>query len=501
MKKLLSLAIALVMALSLVLPAAAAETPAAPISPAPAEQTGLRVMLNGSYITFPDVQPELKDGRTMVPFRALAEAMGGTVTFSQDGTVACTLGDTALSFVLGEDTVLVTAGGETRTVQMDVACYYKNGRTMVPVRFFAEALGCNVLWDRYQNCAVILNPQALADAVDAKFTVVNKALARMAADPSKTYQTTLDFTFNMELEYEGRAVPLGLGVHASAVSNSDGMELKGYLDLTDLMNSDLFEELFGTGGFTEADLLVLRQTFSKVEFQVIYNYADGTYYFQMPLLAKLSGGEIDSKSWMKFTLDPEEMDELLEDMGMPSLKELQEESFTLGSYLYTLCYMADYYYNGASIWYDMMSIAEVLEGLVGDESLTKTAAGWRCTVDAARLEQLLGEPEGSAAEVFDKLECTLDLPDSGPVTFKLNILGKADEWGDRVTLTGSGSLSATKMVYDVTLEIGGLGKFQVKLNASSTVTNQKPASAPPSGAAVVDLNDPYGLETPEDPAA
>lgn len=497
MKKLLSLAIALVLALSLALPAAAKEPSAAPAS---AAQTGLRVMLNGDYITFPDVQPELKSGRTMVPFRALAEAMGGTVTFSQDGTVACTLGDTALSFVLGGDTVQVTAGGKTETVQMDVACYYKNGRTMVPVRFFAEALGCNVLWDHYESCAVILEPQALADAVDAKFTVVNKALARMAADPAKTYQTTLDFTFDMELEYEGRTVPLGLNVHASAVSSSDCMELKGCLDLTDLMNSELFEELFGTGGLTEADLLVLRQTFSKVEFQLIYNLKDGAYYLQMPLLAKLSDGELDGKSWIKYSLGLEDMDEILESAGMPSLEELRGTSCTLGNYLYLLCCGMDSY-HGASIWDDVMTAAEAIEPLLGDQSLTKTATGWRCTVDAGVLEKLLGEPEGSAAEVFDKLEYTLDLPDSGPVTFQFNVLTKADEWGDRVTLTGRGSLSAGKAVYDVTLEIGGLGKFQVKLDAVSRATNEKPAAAPPPGAVVLDLNDPYGLEVPEDPAA
>ena len=500
MKKLLSLAIALVMALSLVLPAAAKEPPAAPASPASVAQTGLRVMLNGNYISFPDVQPELKNGRTMVPFRALAEAMGGTVTFSQDGTVACVLGDTSLSFVLGEDRVRVTAGGKTETVQMDVACYYKNGRTMVPVRFFAEALGCSVLWDHYESCAVILEPQALADAVDARFTVLNKALARMAADPDKAYRSTLDFTFHMDLEYEGRTVPLGLDVHASAVSSSDGMELTGCLDLTELMNSDLFEELFGTGGLTEADLLVLRQTFSKVDFQMIYNFTDGAYYLQMPLLAKLSDGEIDSKGWIKYSLGLEDMDEILESAGMPSLEELRENTFTLGNYLYLFCCSMDSY-HGASIWDDVMTAAEAIEPLLGDKSLTKTATGWRCTVDAGVLEELLGEPEGSAAEVFDKLECTLDLPDSGPVTFQFNVLTKADEWGDRVTLTGRGRLSAGKAVYDVTLGIGGLGKFQIKLNAVSRVTNEKPAAAPPAGAAILDLNDPYGLEVPENPAA
>jgi len=39
------------------------------------------------------------------------------------------------------------ADGEARTSVIDAAPYIKEGRTYVPVRFFAEELGLDVQWD------------------------------------------------------------------------------------------------------------------------------------------------------------------------------------------------------------------------------------------------------------------------------------------------------------------------------------------------------------------
>ena len=35
------------------------------------------VMVNGEYVKFPDAVPEVTGGRTMVPVRAIVEALGG----------------------------------------------------------------------------------------------------------------------------------------------------------------------------------------------------------------------------------------------------------------------------------------------------------------------------------------------------------------------------------------------------------------------------------------
>ena len=79
--------------------------------------------------------------RTMVPFRVLGETFGATVNWNEDDqTVTYTLGDTEIVMTIGEDTY--TVNGEEKT--MDTAPVIQNDRTMVPVRFVAEALGYTV---------------------------------------------------------------------------------------------------------------------------------------------------------------------------------------------------------------------------------------------------------------------------------------------------------------------------------------------------------------------
>ena len=79
--------------------------------------------------------------RTMVPFRVLGETFGATVNWNEDDqTVTYTLGDTEIVMTIGEDTY--TVNGEEKT--MDTAPVIQDSRTMVPVRFVAEALGYTV---------------------------------------------------------------------------------------------------------------------------------------------------------------------------------------------------------------------------------------------------------------------------------------------------------------------------------------------------------------------
>lgn len=479
MKKLLSLAVALVMALSLAVPAAAApaaDTPAA----------GVPVMCNGEYLTFPDVQPVVKNGRTMVPFRTLAEALGGEVSYADGGSITCALPEASLSFTLGEDTVDVTDAAGTRTIQMDAPSYYLSGRTMVPVRFFAQALGYEVLWDSMEGAAVILDPAALAAEVDQHFTVVNRALQRLMAEEDKTYRTDLNYTFSMSVDYEGKAMPLEVSLQAQVIQSGSALELSGTVDLTKALTAQSLELLVGSG-LSAADLLELQALFSKIEFQLrCGENADGSwsFYFFLPLLGTLSGGEMAEDAWYQMDLTAQEVQELRQVLGLD-----REYALTVGNLLYFLAYSNYSDWGGTNLWADVAEAGEMLAALLGDQALTKTAGGWRCDLDAAALEQLLGEPAGSAAEVFERFTCTLDLPDAGPVTLHLDIATVPDEWDDQVKLTGSVSLSAAKATWDVTLTVESLGFFRLQGSAATAPYAGTPAAAPPQGATIVNTSE------------
>lgn len=59
-------------------------------------------------------------------------------------------------FVIGDKTYSQTKYDTTKTEKMDVAPYIENGRTMLPLRYVAEALGYEVNWDQATKNAVFI---------------------------------------------------------------------------------------------------------------------------------------------------------------------------------------------------------------------------------------------------------------------------------------------------------------------------------------------------------
>jgi hypothetical protein len=95
-----------------------------------------------------DSPPVIKNGRTLVPIRAIIEALGGVVGW--DGTArkaTVTLGSATVELWIGKSAAKVN-GVSTLIdpANAKVVPEIINGRTMLPVRFVSENLGCSVLW-------------------------------------------------------------------------------------------------------------------------------------------------------------------------------------------------------------------------------------------------------------------------------------------------------------------------------------------------------------------
>ncbi len=85
------------------------------------------------------------DGRTLVPARFIAEALKAKVAWDPDTkTVTITQEPRVITLRIGEARALV----DGREVQLDTRAEISpEGRTMVPLRFIAEALGQGAQWD------------------------------------------------------------------------------------------------------------------------------------------------------------------------------------------------------------------------------------------------------------------------------------------------------------------------------------------------------------------
>lgn len=95
-----------------------------------------------------DVPPRIVQGRTMVPLRFVAEALGATVTWQGDiNSVVVSYGTTTIYMTIGSPAATVNGN----RVLFDVAPFVERGRTLVPLRFLAETLGFEVRWHGLTN--------------------------------------------------------------------------------------------------------------------------------------------------------------------------------------------------------------------------------------------------------------------------------------------------------------------------------------------------------------
>ena len=157
-KKLLQVLMVFILAFSVLLPAHADEARAdAPIS----------VYVNGKLLNTPQPAQAI-NGSTMVPMRAIFEALGADVKwFGNIQTISAydPATDRVLSLVLNNKNMFCASNQEFKlyadqptsqatinfvlqhTQIIPTAPLLKNGTTLVPVRVISTALGCSVGWD------------------------------------------------------------------------------------------------------------------------------------------------------------------------------------------------------------------------------------------------------------------------------------------------------------------------------------------------------------------
>ena len=108
-----------------------------------------RIRVHGNYLKF-DVPPVIKQGRTLIPVRAITNGMGAEVDWDADKKlITITRDDITIKFTLGDMFLWVSDGdADPVKVIMDYPASLINNRTFVPLRFIAEALGDKVGYDK-----------------------------------------------------------------------------------------------------------------------------------------------------------------------------------------------------------------------------------------------------------------------------------------------------------------------------------------------------------------
>ena len=120
-----------------------------------------QVTVNGQTFTM-DVAPYIDSaGRTMIPVRYLAEVRGATGVqwdpFNQEVTMAYDNGPPQVNLFIGKDAIYYNGG----SMPMDTApVIVPPGRTMLPARYVAQAVGDAVTWNAANRTVTIEGPPA-----------------------------------------------------------------------------------------------------------------------------------------------------------------------------------------------------------------------------------------------------------------------------------------------------------------------------------------------------
>ena len=202
MKKCVALLLSLVFLLSLI------------SIPCAAEEKEITVLLNETKMVF-DVPPVLMNGRTMVPLRAIFEALDAKVFWNESN-------ETVSGISTKGDRIVISIGSNVATVngkatEIDAPPIIVNGRTLVPLRFISETFGCEVGWDDATYTVTILsnnNEKSNTDGIwfytvgnfstSGGWVLEDDDIFRGKITRERVEETNDDATLNIEIETSGQ---------------------------------------------------------------------------------------------------------------------------------------------------------------------------------------------------------------------------------------------------------------------------------------------------------
>lgn len=129
-------------------------------------QNEITVLLDGEKIEF-DVLPQIINDRTMVPMRAIFEALGCSVDWVEESRlVIATYNELIILMMIDMPNMIVKniVTGEEKIVELDSPPVIIDNRTLAPARAISEAIGCTVDWIPETSTVTILTKQDLPSA-------------------------------------------------------------------------------------------------------------------------------------------------------------------------------------------------------------------------------------------------------------------------------------------------------------------------------------------------
>ncbi|MCX7745722.1 MAG: copper amine oxidase N-terminal domain-containing protein [Clostridia bacterium] len=111
-----------------------------------------RVLYQGDFIKFDDTDPQIINGRTMLPLRNTFNLLGASIEWDNlTQTITSNKEDINISLQVGSKTAYING----QEVILDAEPQVIGGRTLVPLKFIGEAFGNTLVWDGLEKVAMI----------------------------------------------------------------------------------------------------------------------------------------------------------------------------------------------------------------------------------------------------------------------------------------------------------------------------------------------------------
>ena len=471
-----------VLALSLSVSAFAAESDLV-ISPAPTalpeKQGDFYVLVNDEYVTFTDAVPKIKNDRSCLPFVAVFEQLGfAEKDMTWDGatkTVTATKGDLTISLTIGKNEIVLTQDGKTTTIETDVAPYIEPAlsRTYIPFGLVADALNYNVGWDAQQRTVIIDDVDAIMAGNKETYTLMDKYLAYSKTFAEKNQKVTGSYAadLGMSMEVEGSSMDMGFTVDGkynmfTAGSTAFQFDTDMTMDMSVAVDGqDITSAMADTEGAPQFPL--------DIDLEMRGDMTDGIFYFQSAALAQMMEQPDLANAWFK--LDMADLFNQMSDvLGMDYATLLQLATGSLdASFADTLTAML----KVMPLTSAEMTTSDYLalfNALCADSSFQKSGSNYVNTMEQ------------------DGMSMTFTLYTSGSkiTGYEIGLTALDAEQGVEMEISATMKGSKMEMAMSTEMDMEDAGSMTMTMTMDGTYqsTTTKPVTAPPAGAAVIDLN-------------
>jgi len=338
-----------------------------------------------------------------------------------------------------------------------VSPYFKNDRTYVPVRFMAEAFGCNVGWDRDDLTVVIVDVDALLG--ETSFDLMDNFAAYC-----KKHQTSDNMAMTGKLDLDitdktGEIKSIGAKGSIDGIAGDKGLQMNWKLDLSGLA------ELIGAEAPTHL-IQGIRPALSDLKGEVRADLDGAMLYLTMPAI--LTGGAEDT--WYSLDLGAYEA-QLLGGLDMNKLAQLEEAGIREALVEILGCMPVN---DSQTSYAALAQMASLYADLLGDQAFTQK-----------------GNTYVAQTKLEDMFDMTVTLTRRGEDITAADIKMSCDiaEDGEKVTMTMTEHAAPDKVTVAMNMEVddSALG-IRMDLDLSCVPTTKAPAVTLPAGVQAVPLD-------------